>query len=64
MNREEELKLFKKVCSEKKVVTNNHTNFMNRNTRQTGNFNQGVSKAKFREFIKQEGEKIDKIFRV
>lgn len=55
LNREEELSIFRKVCGCKKVVTSDHTNFMNGNTTRVAYYNQGISKVKLKEFIEKEG---------
>lgn len=55
-----DVELFKKVSGFKKIVKNDHVNVSNSNKTADGNFNQGVSKAKFKEFLKKEGEKFEK----
>lgn len=55
MDNQEELKIFRAVVGNQKVVTNCHTNIAHGNRVSDGNRNQGISRAKLVEFIKKEG---------
>lgn len=55
LTREQELKIFRAVCGADKVVTSQHANCCNGNSVYAGNFNQGVAKAKLKEFVEKRG---------
>ena len=52
--RQQELKIFRAVCGGRRIVQSRHANVCNEYSVYAGNFNQGVSKAKLREYIERE----------
>ena len=53
----EELSLFRKVNGTNKIIETGHQNYMISNTESDVIKNQGISRAKLREFVKMEGDK-------
>lgn len=56
---EQEIKLFKKINGKEKIVTNNHQNFNGGNSRKAALYNQGIGRAKLRQFIIEKDIDID-----
>lgn len=55
MTLKDELTLFKKVNSFNKVTISNHENYINSNELYSVTKNQGISRAKLRKFVVEEG---------
>ena len=55
MNKEQEIKIFRAICGEEKILTSQHQNTFNEHSEYAGNFNQGVCKVKLKEYIEKGG---------
>ncbi|WP_459195603.1 hypothetical protein [Wukongibacter baidiensis] len=51
LQREDELKIFRKICGKKSVVLNESINRLEGNLIKVGYYNQGIARAKLKEYI-------------
>lgn len=56
LSREEELRIFRKVCGKNRVTEKQHRNRLEGNSIRSGIYNQGISMAKLKEYIKEGGK--------
>lgn|GEM_PF-5565356 len=55
ITREQELELFRRVCSSKRIITSQHENISYGNRKKDAIYNQQISLAKLRDFVNREG---------
>lgn len=56
---EKDIKLFKAINGEEKIIKNGHQNFNDGNSKKTALYNQGIGRAKLRDFILEKNIDLD-----